>query len=183
MDPDEFKGPEPKPFHRRREGRITLAVVGLLLLAVVVLVGVYSVNSSGGTQLAAEVPTTSPTQAPTFDTRPTLQVVQDRGIVRCGVENEAAGEVRFGRYTADLCRRLAAAIFGDPSRIQLVPIDDNDRYGRLSNREVDVMLAGDSFTVEKLVREVSELRQVLTLHVFLLAGWLSCLLYDALHRE
>ena len=155
VDPDEFKGPEPKPFHRRREGRITLAVVGLLLLAVAVLLGVfYSNNSSGGTQLAAEVPTASPTQAPTFDPRPTLQVVQDRGVARCGVENEAAGEVRFGQYTADLCRRLAAAIFGDPSRIRLVPVDDNDRYGRLSNREVDVMIAGDSFTVEKLVREV-----------------------------
>ena len=157
VDPDEFKGPEPEPFHRRREGRVTMVVVGLLLLAVAAVLGVFYTNSSGGSQVAGTaggVPTASPTQAPTFDPRPTLQVVQDRGTVRCGVENVAAGEVRFGQYTADLCRRLAAAVLGDPSRIRLVPVDDNNRYGRLSDREVDVMYAGDSFTLEKLVREV-----------------------------
>ena len=161
VDPDEFKGPEPEPFHRRREGWVTMVVVGLLLLAVAVVLGVFSTNSSGGSQVAGTaggVPTASPTQAPTFDPRPTLQVVQDRGTVRCGVENEAAGEIRFGKYTADLCRRLAAAVLGDPSRIRLVPVDDNNRYGRLSDREVDVMYAGDSFTLEKLVREVSTAR-------------------------
>ena len=158
VDPDEFKGPEPKPFHRRREGRVTLAVVGLLLLAVAVLVGVLYTKSSGGSQLvgaAGDVSSAPPTPAPTFDPRSTLQVVQDRGTIRCGVENEAAGEVRFGQYTADLCRRLAAAVLGDPSRIELVPVDDSDRYRRLLDREVDVMYAGDSFTLEKLVREVS----------------------------
>ena len=156
VDLDEIR-PPPQPFHRRREGRVTLLVIGLLLLALAILLGVLLTNDSSTSEgsLADNVFTEMPTQAPTYDPRPTLEAVQSRGVVRCGIEEAAGGAVRFGQYTTNMCQGLAAAVLGDPSRVRLMPVGDNDRYRRLLDREVDVLFAGDTFTLEKLVREAS----------------------------
>lgn len=156
VDLDEIR-PSPGPFHRRREGRVTLLVTGVLLLALAIILGVLLTNgsSSSAESLEDNIATEMPTQAPTFDPRPTLEAVQSRGVVRCGIEEAAGGAVRFGQYTTDMCQSLAAAVLGDPSRVRLVPVGDDDRYRRLLDRDVDVLYAGDTITLEKLVRESS----------------------------
>ena len=154
VDLDEIR-PPPGPFHRRREGRVTLLVIGVLLLALAIILGVLLTNgsSSSADSLEDNIATEMPTQAPTFDPRPTLEAVQSRGVVRCGIEEAAGGAVRFGQYTTNMCQSLAAAVLGDPSLIRLIPVGDDDRYRRLLDRELDVLFAGDTFTLEKLVRE------------------------------
>eukprot|EP00986_Skeletonema_menzelii_P006054 scaffold2287_cov135-Skeletonema_menzelii.AAC.5 len=97
-----------------------------------------------------------PTSAPTLDQRPTLTIVRERGVVNCGIEDvNREGGINLGEYNIDQCRALAATIFGDPTKMELVIVGADDRYERLLNHEVDVLFAGDSFTLEKLVREPS----------------------------
>ena len=72
--------------------------------------------------------------------------------------------MNLGEYNIDQCRALAATVFKDPTKINLVTVGADDRYERLLNREVDALYAGDTFTLEKSIREVS----VSTFNAFLL---------------
>ena len=148
---------EIKPFYQRKEGRRTITLVAFLLVAMAVLLGVLLTQARKRNQDAELeeqlVPSMSPSQAPTFDPRPTLQVVQDRGMVKCGIEDGAEGDEKFGKYQMDFCRGLAAVLFGDPARFSPVTVGD-DRYEKLLGREVDVLFAGDTFTLEKAIKEV-----------------------------
>merc|ERR1712238_213050 len=153
---------EIKPFYQRKEGRRTIALVTFLLVAMAVLLGVFLTLARRRKQDAELdeqqldeqlVPSMSPSQAPTFDPRPTLQVVQDRGVVKCGIEDvDEGGDEKFGKYQMDFCRGLAAVLFGDPARFSPVSVGD-DRYEKLLRREVDVLFAGDTFTLEKAIKE------------------------------
>ena len=67
VDLDEIPPPPPEPFHRRREGRVTLLVVGILVLVLAILLGKLLTN---GSSTATELPT----QVPTFDPRPALDL-------------------------------------------------------------------------------------------------------------
>ena len=149
---------EIKPFYQRKEGRRTIALVTFLLVAMAVLLGVFLTLARRRKQDAELdeqlVPSMSPSQAPTFDPRPTLQVVQDRGVVKCGIEDvDEGGDEKYGKYQMDFCRGLAAVLFGDPARFSPVSVGD-DRYEKLLGREVDVLFAGDTFTLEKAIKEV-----------------------------
>ena len=148
---------EMKPFYKRKEGRRTITLVTFLLVAMAILLGVLLTLARRRKQDAELneqlVPSMSPSQAPSFDPRPTLQVVQDRGVVKCGIEDVAEGDEKFGKYQMDFCRGLAAVLFGDPARVSPVSVGD-DRYEKLLGRQVDVLFAGDTFTLEKAIKEV-----------------------------
>ena len=65
---------------------------------------------------------------------PTLNQVKARGAVICGV-NEGLPGFSFveerGAWTGfdvDFCRALAAAIFVDPNKVQLVPLAPDARF-------------------------------------------------------
>eukprot|EP00986_Skeletonema_menzelii_P010152 scaffold4830_cov172-Skeletonema_menzelii.AAC.1 len=91
--------------------------------------------------------------APTFDPRNTLAIVQDRGVLNCGIEDLREGDINLNEFNIDQCRAVAATIFGDPTKIHLVIVDANNKYEKLFGRKVDVLFAGDTFTLEKLIRE------------------------------
>jgi len=81
---------------------------------------------------------------------PTLDIVQDRGHIRCGFR---AGTIKSGGFYIDLCRAVAAVLFGDPDKYVGVPLTGANRFQQLHERFVDILLLGDTHTVE---REVSE---------------------------
>ena len=150
---------EMRPWLRRREGKLAVLAVGLLLAAVAVILGVFlsrpdpppKPRTATGFMITSDAPTVSPT----LDPRPLLTVVRERGSVRCGVEDTAVtGAVQFGRYAADLCRSVAAAVLGDPEATQLVNVG-RERYQVLNDHGVDMLVAGDAWTVEKTMKEVS----------------------------
>ena len=151
---------EMRPWLRRREGKLAALAVGLLLAALVVILGVFLTRpdppARPGTGLE-EVTSDAPTVSPTLDPRPLLTVVRERGSVRCGVEDTVAtGAVNFGKFAADLCRGVAVAVLGDPDATRLVPVGE-DRYQVLNDHGVDLLVAGDAWTVEKTFREVRAL--------------------------
>lgn len=78
---------------------------------------------------------------------PTLNSVLSRGVVACGVNQDArgfglldpnTGEIRG--LEVDLCRALAAAIFEDATASQLVPLSGDRGFVALENGEIDVLL-------------------------------------------
>ena len=58
----------------------------------------------------------------------------------------------FVGMDVDLCRALAAAVLGDTSKLTLVELTDTDRWTRLQNNEVDVVMRS-THTAERDVHE------------------------------
>lgn len=84
------------------------------------------------------------------DAGPTLDAVRSRGHLTCGVSADAAGLSRRderGRYEgfeADLCRAIAAAIFGDAAKTQFRPVDTVRSF--LADPEIDLVFHGLTWT-------------------------------------
>ncbi len=83
----------------------------------------------------------------------TLDAVRARGALACGVNSSAPGftvldaQGRYRGMVADLCRGLAAAIFGNPDRVRFVPLTFATRFTALSSGEVDVLMLTSTQTV------------------------------------
>lgn len=96
--------------------------------------------------LSGGVPEASAQTAP----GPTLAAVQSRGVVTCGTSGASPG---FGLFDArgdlrgmdaDLCRAVAAAVFGDPSRARFLVMTSPQRIVSLQAGSID--LAAQSLT-------------------------------------
>jgi len=84
-----------------------------------------------------------------------LSRVKERGKVVCGGRTDLAG---FGMldeagnnmgFDVDLCRAVAAAVLGDPSAIELVPITAADRGPVLQTAEVDLLSRNVTWTASR----------------------------------
>jgi general L-amino acid transport system substrate-binding protein len=82
-----------------------------------------------------------------------LKTVQDRGSLICGVnpglEGFAAKDTngQWSGFDVDFCRALAAAIFNDPSKVQLVPQIATNRFDALKNKQIDVLVRNSTWTM------------------------------------
>ncbi len=82
----------------------------------------------------------------------TLQQIQKRGAVACGVGAAAPGFAELSEtgewrgFDADFCRALATAIFDDPGKIRLTPLSQKERLSALQSGDVDVLLRGAPWT-------------------------------------
>ncbi|HEX9823414.1 MAG TPA: amino acid ABC transporter substrate-binding protein [Actinomycetota bacterium] len=81
-----------------------------------------------------------------------LQTVLDRGTLNCGVNNTVPG---FGfdpgtgeidGFDTEFCRAIATAVLGDPTAIELVPIDAEERFNALRAGEYDVLVRNTTWT-------------------------------------
>jgi general L-amino acid transport system substrate-binding protein len=75
----------------------------------------------------------------------TLDDVKQRGVVHCGTAPNIPGYAftddqgnRRG-FDIDLCRALAAAIFGDANKIKLTPLAPRDAFASLQTGVVDIL--------------------------------------------
>ena len=67
----------------------------------------------------------------------------DQGSYRLGYRNPLSGELEGADI--DLVRRIAAAMFGDPNRVQFVVLDIADRAAAIADGQVDIVV--NAFTV------------------------------------
>jgi general L-amino acid transport system substrate-binding protein len=74
-----------------------------------------------------------------------LEVVKERGKVVCGARTDLLG---FGYldsegnnlgFDVDFCRAVAAAVFGDPTAVEFVPLTAAERGPALQTNEVDLL--------------------------------------------
>ena len=87
-----------KPYVQRKEGQLTIAIVGGLLACLAILLGIFLSRGDKNDETSELVELTDrPTPSPTFDPRPTLAIVRDRGVVNCGIEDvNREGGVNLG---------------------------------------------------------------------------------------
>jgi len=85
-----------------------------------------------------------------------LAEIQDRGELRCGVNNTVPGfgfDAEGGQnpegFDIDFCSAFAAAILGDAEAIQLVPIDADNRFIALQNGDYDVLVRNTTWTTTR----------------------------------
>ena len=85
----------------------------------------------------------------------TLDVVKDRGFLKCGSNTGLAG---FGLpnddgvwegIDVDVCRAVAAAVFGDASKVEYVPTTSKVRFTVLQSGEVDMLSRNTTWTLQR----------------------------------
>jgi len=84
---------------------------------------------------------------------PTLESVKQRGSVICGVNanlpgfstSNSLGE--FSGLDIDLCRAVAAAIFGDAEKVEFVTTTATDRFQELQDAKFDVLIRNTTWTL------------------------------------
>ena len=82
----------------------------------------------------------------------TLETVTDRGFLKCGVsgsavafsETQADGSVTG--IDADYCYAVAAAVFGDYSKVEFTALTAAERFTALSAGEVDLLIRNTTWT-------------------------------------
>lgn len=89
---------------------------------------------------------------------PSFDAVKARGSVICGVNQGVAGfsapdsRGEYRGLDADFCRALAAAVFGDPTKVRFVATSSQNRFTMLQSGEIDVLARNATQT---LVRDTA----------------------------
>ncbi|WP_286237755.1 amino acid ABC transporter substrate-binding protein [Neptuniibacter halophilus] len=82
----------------------------------------------------------------------TLEDVQARGSVSCGVSTGLAGfsqkdeNGQWSGLDVDVCRAVAAAVFGDASKVQYKPLTAKERFTALQSGEIDILSRNTTWT-------------------------------------
>jgi general L-amino acid transport system substrate-binding protein len=85
----------------------------------------------------------------------TLDTVRSRGAVLCGVNTGLAGFSQpdskgvWKGIDVDLCRGIAAAVFGDASKVRYVPATTQQRFTSLQSGEVDVLSRNTTWSFQR----------------------------------
>jgi general L-amino acid transport system substrate-binding protein len=86
---------------------------------------------------------------------PTLPIVKKRGFLLCGVNGQLPGfsmrddKGQWSGFEIDICRAIAAAVFGDASKVQFVPLTAIERFNALRKGEIDVLIRNTTATLER----------------------------------
>jgi general L-amino acid transport system substrate-binding protein len=84
-----------------------------------------------------------------------LDAVKARGQLVCGVNTGVAGFAQTdsqGKWTGldvDVCRAVAAALFGDSEKVKYVPLTAQQRFTALQSGEVDVLARNTTVTLTR----------------------------------
>jgi general L-amino acid transport system substrate-binding protein len=85
----------------------------------------------------------------------TLKVVKDRGTLNCGVSQGLLGfssmddKNTWSGFDVDICRAVAAAIFGDPAKVTFVPLDAATRFTALQSKTIDLLSRNSTWTMSR----------------------------------
>ena len=85
----------------------------------------------------------------------TLDAVKARGYLQCGVNTGLPGFSNAdekGNWTGldvDLCRAVAAAVFGDASKVRFTPLTAKERLTAVQSGEVDLLSRNTTWTLSR----------------------------------
>ena len=92
---------------------------------------------------------------PAFAQQSTLDSVRSKGYVQCGVNTGVAGfsapdsKGAWRGIDVDLCRAVAAAVFGDNSKVRYTPLTAQQRFTALQSGEVDILSRNTTWTITR----------------------------------
>jgi general L-amino acid transport system substrate-binding protein len=84
-----------------------------------------------------------------------LNSVKTRGQLRCGMSegipgfSERDADGRWRGFDMDFCRAVAAAVLGDPDKVELVPLLASTRFPALQTRRIDLLLNNTTWTLTR----------------------------------
>ena len=126
---------------------------GKLIVALVWAFWMMSVDSSLGAEYF-----------PTYGS--TLKKVQEKGFVNCGTKLDFAGfsekywddesGLEWHGFDVDICRAVAAAVFGDKTSVEFTEVDGRTRFEFLIDGEIDVLSAATTYTFSRNVTKKLE---------------------------
>lgn len=85
----------------------------------------------------------------------TFDAVKARGVLHCGVNTSLGGfsapdsKGEWKGIDVDVCRAVAAALFGDASKVQYVPLSSQARLTALQSGEIDVLSRNTTLTLQR----------------------------------
>lgn len=88
----------------------------------------------------------------------TLEKVKKKGFVQCGVSQGLAGfsnpdaKNSWSGIDVDVCRSVAASVFGDASKVKFTPLSAKERFTALQSGEIDLLSRNTTWT---LVRDTA----------------------------
>lgn len=141
-----------------------LVLFSLLVLAALTLGACSSAAGDGEkvvetvivtVQVPVEVTSSAPAPAAPSGYGETLKTVQARGRLICGVNAQVPG---FGYVSADgsyqgfdveYCQAIAAAIFGDPTKVEYRSVTASERFTALQSGEIDVLIRNTTWTLSR----------------------------------
>jgi general L-amino acid transport system substrate-binding protein len=83
----------------------------------------------------------------------TLETVKARGSLICGVNEGLPGfsyvdeRGAWSGFDVDFCHAVAAAIFGDPNKVKLVPLSADARFQALADGKIDLLSRNSTWTM------------------------------------
>jgi len=163
---------------------ISIALIGAIILAVF-FGGLKSQQGEGEDTAPLEVEAESKnTDGDEGDDIATVEVeaaeqyyssirqIRKEKVLRCGVAalrgfggllNEDTGE--YEGMAADLCKAVAASILGDQYEIDIIHVNAVTRFTALASREIDLLIQGDTHTMERDFHEV-RLKTIIGIFVY-----------------
>lgn len=85
----------------------------------------------------------------------TLDDVKAKGFIQCGVSTGLAGfsnpddKGEWSGLDVDFCRAMAAAVFGDATKVKFSPLSAKERFTALQSGEVDVLSRNTTWTISR----------------------------------
>ena len=140
-----------------------------LIMMLVLLIAVMALAACGGKQAAPTeeaAATTAPAATEQTAAQPTekpaeqtgegmLATVKARGKIVCGVNQAVPGfgflqsDGSFAGFDIDFCKALAAAVFGDSSKVEYRPLNAKQRFTALQAGEIDVLIRNTTWTLTR----------------------------------
>ena len=86
---------------------------------------------------------------------PTMDAIKEKGFIQCGVSTSLPGFSNpddQGNWTGidvDVCRAVAAAVFGDANAVKFTPLTSKERFTALQSGEVDVLSRNTTWTLSR----------------------------------
>jgi general L-amino acid transport system substrate-binding protein len=85
----------------------------------------------------------------------TFDAVKKQGFVQCGVNTGLPGfsntddDGNWKGLDVDVCRAVAAAMFGDASKVKYTPLNAKERFTALQSGEIDVLSRNTTWTLSR----------------------------------
>jgi general L-amino acid transport system substrate-binding protein len=94
-------------------------------------------------------------QTPVAPAGPTLQQVRDRGYLICAASDPLPGfaqmsaDGKWAGFDVDFCRAVAAAVFGDASKVEFRVLPGDVRFAHLQTGAIDLLARNGAWTMRR----------------------------------
>ncbi|MFM1799549.1 MAG: amino-acid transporter subunit [Cyanobacteriota bacterium] len=84
-----------------------------------------------------------------------LSAIQGRGTLICGVDGKLPGfsfvgpDGTYSGLDVDVCRAVAAALFGNPKKVEFRDLNSSERFAALASGEIDLLSRNTTMTLSR----------------------------------